>query len=225
MQNKKTVLDILGPVMVGPSSSHTAGALRLGLLAGRIFGSGLKNVEFHLYNSFAKTGKGHGTQNALIAGLLGLNTDDEKIKSSPLLAMERGLEYNFSYFDDYNRHPNSVDFIMSDKNGLKITVKGSSIGAGEVVIEEINGYSFNLRGDYPTLLLMYKDTPGMIYRVANLIQSRSINIASMICDRAQKGAGASMGICLDSSLSDEVYEQIEKIEDIYMIRLIGKLNE
>lgn len=224
MQHEKTILDILGPVMAGPSSSHTAGAIRLGLLAGRIFGETPCSVVFNLYNSFAKTGKGHGTQNALTAGILGFDVDADEIKTSPLIALERGIDTSFNYFEDYNRHPNSVDFIIKNKN-LEMTVKGASIGAGEVLIDEINGYSFNLRGDYDTLLLMYKDTPGMIYRAANLIQSRNINIASMNCDRSAKGKGASMGICLDSPLPSEVYDKLKEIDDVYIIRLIGKLKK
>ncbi len=223
MQNKKTILDILGPVMAGPSSSHTAGAVRLGLIAGKILGSKPKKVTFNLYNSFAKTGKGHGTGNALIAGLLGFDVDSDEIKNAPLIALDFGLDYKFNLFDDYNRHPNSVDFIMEDSSGLSLTVKGASTGAGEILIEEINGFSFNIRGDYNTLLLMYKDTPGMIYRAANLIQSRNINIASMNCDRNAKGKDASMGICLDSPLPESVFAQLKEIKDIYMIRYIERL--
>ncbi len=222
MQNKKTILDVLGPIMAGPSSSHTAGAVRLGLLALKIFGSTPSNVQCNLYNSFAKTGKGHGTQNALIAGLLGLNVDSFDIKNSFEIASKKGLKYSFNYIEDYNRHPNSVDFIMNN-NVLSMTIKGASTGAGEVSINEINGFSFNLKGDYPTLLLMYKDTPGMVYRVANLIQSVNINIASMVCDRSQKGEGASMGICLDSPLPDGLFEKIKNIDDIYLIRFIERL--
>lgn len=222
MQNRKTILDILGPVMVGPSSSHTAGAARLGFLAGKIFGEKPSYIVFNLYNSFAKTGFGHGTQNALLAGIMGFGVDAPEIKTSYELAKKSGINFEFNYLDDYTRHPNSVDFIISNPN-LKMIIKGSSVGAGAVVIEEVDGYSFNLRGDYETLLLMYKDTPGMIYRVANLIQSRNINIASMNCDRCAKGKGASMGICLDSKLPLDIYNLLSEIEDIYVIRLIGKL--
>ena len=223
MQKEKTILDILGPVMTGPSSSHTAGAVRLGLMAAKISGSPVLNVKLNLYNSFAKTGKGHGTQNALLAGLLGFNVDACEIKNAQLIAMEKGLEFQFAYFDDYNRHPNSADFIIKNEEGLQFTVKGSSIGAGEICISEINGFSFNLKGDYNTLLMMYKDTPGMIYRVANLIQSRNINIASMVCDRNAKGKSASMGICLDSMLPEETYLKLKEINDVYMIRFIERL--
>lgn len=221
MQNKKTILDILGPVMVGPSSSHTAGAVRLGFLAGKIFGSIPEKIVFNLYNSFAKTGMGHGTQNALIAGILGYDVDAIETKNAFEIAKSKGLEIKFNLFEDYNRHPNSVDFIFDDK----MIIKGISTGAGEVLIKEVNGFSFNLKGDYDTLLLMYKDTKGMIYRVTNLIQSRNINIASMNCDRSSKGGGASMGICLDSAPVDDIFDELKKIDDIYLIRLLGKLKK
>ncbi len=223
MKNKKNILDILGPSMIGPSSSHTAGALRLGLIAGKIFGEDIKKISFNLYNSFAKTGKGHGTENALIAGILGFKADDAEIKIADKIAKEKNIEIKFNYLEDYTRHPNSVDFII-ENNASTMTIKGSSVGAGEIVIEEIDGFSFDLKGDYDTLLLMYKDTTGMIYRVANLIQSRNVNIASMKCDRCAKGKGASMGICLDSKLPLEAYNKLKEIEDVYLIRLIERLD-
>ena len=223
MQNKKTILDILGPVMVGPSSSHTAGACRLGLIAGKIFGSVPNKVVFNLYNSFVKTGQGHGTQMALLAGILGFDVDSVEIKNSFEIAKCRNIQFEFNNFEDYNRHPNSVDFIMQNNEGETITVKGCSIGAGEILIEEINGFSFNFKGDYNTLLLMYKDAPGMIYRVANLIQAQNINIASMNCDRKAKGMGASMGICFDSKLPYSLFEKIKTIGGIYLIRYIERL--
>ena len=223
MQNKRSILDILGPVMIGPSSSHTAGAVRLGLLAGKITGSGLKKVTFNLYNSFVKTGFGHGTNNALVAGILGYDVWSEEIKNSFEIARERGLEFEFNYFEDYNRHPNSVDFITENNDGSVLVIKGASVGAGEIEIEEINGYSFHLKWDFNTLLLMYKDAPGMIYRVANIIQSANINIASMNCDRAARGEGASMGLCLDQELPKSALEKIAGIKDIYFIRYIERL--
>ncbi len=223
MQNKKTILDILGPIMIGPSSSHTAGACRLGLIAGKIFGSTPKKVVFNLYNSFVKTGMGHGTQMALLAGILGFDVDSVDIKNSFEIAKNKNIEFEFNNFEDYNRHPNSADFIIEGENSEKIVVKGCSIGAGEILIEEINGFLFNFKGDYNTLLLMYKDVPGMIYRVANLIQSQNINIASMNCDRAAKGLGASMGICLDSKLTSDLFEKIKEIDGIYLIRYIERL--
>jgi len=206
--------------MVGPSSSHTAGAVRIGLLAGKIYGSNKpKKVHFKLYNSFAKTGKGHGTDKGLLSGVLGFGVDDTRIKNALQIAKDLGVEYSFEYAEDFNRHPNSVDITFSGDTEIKVS--GDSLGGAEVVITNINGYQVNLRGDYHTLLLIYKDKPGMIYRVTTLIQDFDINIASMTCDREAKGHNASMSICLDSPLSEEIINSIKNISEVYLIRNIG----
>lgn len=214
-----SIFDIITPIMVGPSSSHTAGAVRIGLLAGKIYGSNRpKKVNFKLYNSFAKTGKGHGTDKGLLSGVLGFNVDDVRIKDALEIAKELGVECSFEYAEDYNRHPNSVDITFFGDTEIKIS--GDSLGGAEVVITNINGYQVNLRGDYHTLLLIYKDKPGMIYRVTTLIQDFDINIASMTCDREAKGHNASMSICLDSPLSEEIINSLKTISEIYLIRNI-----
>lgn len=214
-----SIFDIITPIMVGPSSSHTAGAVRIGLLAGKIYGSNRpKKVHFKLYNSFAKTGKGHGTDKGLLSGVLGFNVDDVRIKDALQIAKDLGIEYSFEYAEDYNRHPNSVDITFSGDTEIKVS--GDSLGGAEAVITNINGYQVNLRGDYHTLLLIYKDKPGMIYRVTTLIQDFDINIASMTCDREERGHNASMSICLDSPLTDEIINSIKNIKEIYLIRNI-----
>ena len=221
MQKTKTLFDIIGPVMIGPSSSHTAGAVRLGLLAGKIYGKTPGNVKFMLYNSFAKTGKGHGTDKGLLGGVLGFNVDDERIKNAYEIADERGIAYEFEFREDNNRHPNSVEIIF--ENPDRMTLCGSSLGAGEVVINKINGYSFDIKGDFPTLVLIYRDKPGMVYRVSALIQGQDVNIATLHCDRSAKGEEASMGICLDSPLPDYVIRELQKIDEMYLIRNIEAL--
>lgn len=214
-----SIFDIITPIMVGPSSSHTAGAVRIGLLAGKIYGSNRpKKVHFKLYNSFAKTGKGHGTDKGLLSGVLGFNVDDVRIKNALKIAKDLGVEYSFEYTEDFNRHPNSVDITFSGEEYIKVS--GDSLGGAEVVITNINGYQVNLRGDYHTLLLIYKDKPGMIYRVTTLIQDFDINIASMTCDREAKGHNASMSICLDSPLTEDIINSIKTISEIYLIRNI-----
>lgn len=214
-----SIFDIITPIMVGPSSSHTAGAVRIGLLAGKIYGSNRpKKVCFKLYNSFAKTGKGHGTDKGLLSGVLGFGVEDKRIKDALDIAKKLGVEYSFEYAEDYNRHPNSVDITFPGEP--EIRVSGDSLGGAEVLITNINGYKVNLKGDYHTLLLIYKDKPGMIYRVTTLIQDFDINIASMTCDREAKGHNASMSICLDSPLSEDIINSLKKISEIYLIRNI-----
>ncbi len=225
MEKAKTLFDVIGPVMVGPSSSHTAGAVRIGYLAGKIFGEKPDNVTFVLYNSFAKTGRGHGTDKGLLGGVLGYDVDNENIKISYQEAEKLGIGVNFEYREDYTRHPNSVDIILENKNIGKMEISGISVGAGEVAITKINGYKFNINGDYDTLVLIYKDKPGMIYRVTALLQGQNINIASMHCDRKAKGKQASMGICVDGSISEYIINELSKIEEVYLIRNIEVLKK
>ena len=225
MNETKSLFDVIGPVMVGPSSSHTAGAVRIGLLAGRIFGEVPKKVKFELYNSFAKTGKGHGTDKGLLAGVLGMDVDNESIKKVFARAKKMNVDYSFEFFEDYNRHPNSVDITFEHKKLPKMKISGISIGAGEVAITKINGYKFNISGDYDTLVLIYKDKPGMVYRVTSLLQNRYLNISSMHCDRKAKGKEASMGICLDGYVPDNIIDEINKMDDVYLIRKIEVLKK
>ena len=214
-----SLFNIITPIMVGPSSSHTAGAIRIGLLAGKIFGSNcLRNVHFKLYNSFAQTGKGHGTDKGLLSGVMGFAVDDVRIKSALDIAKSKGINYSFEYAEDFNRHPNSVDICFEGETNIKVS--GNSLGGAEVVITNINNYQVNLKGDYHTLLLIYKDMPGMIHKVTSLIQDFDINIASMTCDREAKGHNASMSICFDSPLSSEIIDEIKKINEVYLVRNI-----
>ncbi len=217
MEKTKTLFDVIGPVIIGPSSSHTAGAVRIGLLSGKIFGEKPDNVKFKLYNSFAKTGKGHGTDKGLLGGVLGFDVDNENIKNAFEIAGQKGIKYEYEYLEDLSRHPNSVDVIF---NNGEMEISGDSVGAGEVCINRINGYNFNINGDYDTLILIYKDKPGMVYRVTALIQGQDVNIASMHCDRHDKGKEASMGICLDSPLPEYIFRKLHEIDEIYLIRNI-----
>lgn len=225
MEKAKTLFDVIGPVMVGPSSSHTAGAVRIGYLAGKIFGEKPDKVTFRLYNSFAKTGRGHGTDKGLLGGVLGYDVDNEKIKTAYEEAEKRSIAFYFEFRDDYTRHPNSVDIILENANIGKMEINGISVGAGEVAITKINGYKFNINGDYDTLILIYKDKPGMIYRVTALLQGQNINIASMHCDRKAKGKQASMGICVDGAIPDYIINELSKIEEVYLIRNIEVLKK
>lgn len=219
MQKKKNIFDVLGPVIIGPSSSHTAGALRIGYLAGQIFGDIPDKIHFKLYNSFSKTGKGHGTDKALLAGVMGYGVDNPVIKNIFDVADKKNIKYSYEFLEDFSRHPNSVDIIFNDD--MEIT--GASLGAGDVVIDGIQGYKFNINGNYPTLLLIYRDKPGMIYKVSVIIQNKNVNIASMTCERKAKGEEASMAICLDSPIGDDVLDELKKIDEIYFIRNLGVL--
>ncbi|HIS83164.1 L-serine ammonia-lyase, iron-sulfur-dependent subunit beta [bacterium] len=213
-----SIIDIISPVMVGPSSSHTAGAVRLGLLAKNIYNEIPDKVVFKLYNSYAQTGKGHGTDKGLLAGVLGLSVDDVQIKDIFDSEISKEFQYEFQFYEDFNRHPNAVDIIFEGRRNMVIS--GNSVGAGEVEITNIDGFSVSLTGKYNTLLLVYKDVPNMISRVTNSIH---VNIASFHCDRSAKGQEASMTICLDGEINQKVVDFLNLIEDVYMIRYIKKL--
>ncbi len=218
---KSTLFDIISPVMIGPSSSHTAGAVRLGLLARNIYKASPKKVSFTLYNSYAHTGKGHGTEKGLLAGLLGLNVDDRRIKNIFNSDLAKTINYKFHYVDNFRRHPNAVDFVL--EGDYKMEISGDSVGAGEILITKINDFKVALSGDYNTLILVYKDKPGMISYVSSKLQDKNINIASLTCDRNAKGQDASMIISIDGKLDDEIVNEIEKHPDIYFISYVKKL--
>ena len=214
------IFDIISPIMIGPSSSHTAGAVRLGLLARNIYGKDPLNVTFKLYNSYAQTGKGHGTEKGLLAGVLGLDVDDRRIKNIFDDELANNINYKFEYGDDFKKHPNSVDFIFDNE----MRIYGESVGAGEVCVRKINDFSVKLTGKLNTLMLVYEDIPGMISKVTSLIQEKNINIASLHCDRYAKGEEASMCVCLDGEINEKVIDFLGLIENVYMIRYIKKLD-
>lgn len=214
---RKGLFDVISPIMIGPSSSHTAGAIRLGLMARTIYNAPINKVHFTLYNSFAQTGKGHGTDKGLLAGIMGYHVDDIRTKNIFSLA---NIDYCFEFAEDLSRHPNSVDIKINDD----MSISGSSIGAGEIRITEINGFSVNIAGQYDTILLMYKDKPGMISNVSKFIQNRAINIASLHCDRNEKGGVASMYFALDAEPPEEIINDIKNIDDVYFVTKIRKLD-
>lgn len=218
---QSSIIDIISPIMAGPSSSHTAGAVRLGLLARNVYNAKPDKITFKLYNSYAHTGKGHGTDKGLLAGILGFSVDDERIKNVFDTPEAKEINYSFEFLDDFNRHPNAVDFIF--EGGLNLTVSGDSIGAGEIVLTQINNFSVNLDGKYNTLLVVYEDVPGVISAVTHIIQEDNVNIASLHCDRSGKGKDASMCICVDGELSKKCLNAVSDLKNMYIVRYIKKL--
>jgi L-serine dehydratase len=216
-----SIIDIISPIMAGPSSSHTAGAVRLGLLARNIYNAKPDKITFKLYNSYALTGKGHGTDKGLLAGVLGFSVDDERIKNIFETEEVKSINYNFEFLQDFNRHPNAVDFIF--EGGLNFSISGDSVGAGEILVTKINNFSVNLSGKYNTILLVYDDKPGVISKVTGLIQEDNVNIASLHCDRSGKGKDASICICIDGDLSKNCLKNLSELKDMYIVRYIRKL--
>lgn len=217
---KNTLYDIISPIMIGPSSSHTAGAVRIGCLAREIYSCKPQKVTIRLYNSYAHTGRGHGTEQGLLAGLLGLKVDDRRIKDIFTSDMAKTIEYKFEYADNLKYHPNSVDIIFEAPQ--EMIVSAESTGGGKIKITKINEFNVDIRGEYNTIVLVYKDMPGMLSQVTSLLQFHNINIASLYCDRNAKGEQASMIICIDGDINEDISENIKEIPEVYFVSYIQK---
>lgn len=206
-----SVFDIIGPRMTGPSSSHTAGAERIALMARRIIGNEVRKVRFTLYGSFAETGRGHGTDKALISGILGFEPDDPRIIDAYHYAEEEGIEVEFEYSDEPMRHPNTVKIEAVDVNGRETEVMGESIGGGNILITEINELEVELSGDYPTIIVQHQDVPGVIAEVSHVLAQLGINIAFMRVFRHGRGDDAYMCIETDTPVTKELQEIMRKL--------------
>ncbi len=215
------VFDILGPIMIGPSSSHTAGAARLGKIAMSIAGGDIAEVTFLLHGSFAKTYKGHGTDRALIAGILGMEPSDERLRNSMEIAKEKKIKFLFKEADLGDVHPNTVKFIMRTTNDKNCEVMGSSIGGGNIQIIEVNDNEVDFTGMYETLIVTHKDAPGVINSVTSVLYSENINVAFMRVFRHHKGQEATMIFELDNRVSDELIEKIKNIELLHNVITIS----
>jgi len=220
--SRSNVFDLLGPVMVGPSSSHTAGAVRLGEMARKILGEEPIAGTIILHGSFAETGKGHGTNMALIAGLLGMTPDDERIPEAPLLAKELGKNFIFETADLGEVHPNTVKFELTGLKG-NVTVVGSSIGGGTVVVREINNFQVEIRGDYSALVILHRDLPGVVAQVTLLLATAQINIARMRVSREKKGAQALMVLETDQVIDETVLVLLQRLPNIHQALAIEPL--
>ena len=207
------LFEIIGPRMVGPSSSHTAGAVRIGNMARKIAGGEVKKAELTLYGSFAETGRGHGTDKALCAGILGLAPDDERLRYSMLLAQEAGVEVTVIFSDETLDHPNTARIRITAPDGRETEVVGASIGGGNIRINELNGMNVEFSGDYPTLIVRHKDVPGVINHVTLVLAKEKVNIAFMQVFRQVRNLDAYMIIETDSPVSQEVCELIQSWSD------------
>jgi len=213
---------MIGPVMVGPSSSHTAGAVRIAWLARAVLGAVPEQVTFGLHGSFAKTGRGHGTHLALLAGVLGLATDDERIREADRLADAAGLRYRFENVELGDVHPNTVRIELSAGAESHVVV-GSSIGGGMVRIWQIDGLDAYLSGEAPALLVRHRDRPGAIARVALVLADEGINIARIVSGRAQKGGDALMSLEMDQPASEAALAYLKHLEFVLWARQLPVL--
>lgn len=216
------ILDIVGPVMVGPSSSHTAGAVKIGLISKRLLGERVVNAKLYMYGSFAATGKGHGTDRALVAGLLGMQVDDDRIPDSFSVAKDEGMEFSFENIELNDVHPNSVLLKLEGESGKKLEIVASSIGGGRIRVCEIDGLKANFEGNYPTLIVHNEDRPGHALGVTAMLAHRSINIATMQLYRSARGGYAVMIIECDNEVSEESIEWLRKQEGIIKVTYLSQ---
>ncbi|MDD6233166.1 L-serine ammonia-lyase, iron-sulfur-dependent subunit beta [Frisingicoccus sp.] len=203
--NDISIFDIIGPNMIGPSSSHTAGALRIAHLAGKLAPSKILSVTFTLYGSFAWTYKGHGTDRALVGGILGFLPDDERIRDSFEIAAEQGLEYKFiENTVEKDLHPNTVDIILHCEQNTIISLRGESIGGGNALIRRLNGIDISLTGAYPTIIVHHKDQKGVLAYITTVCSGIDLNIAFMKVYRKAKGDSAYAIIEVDSDINPSI---------------------
>ncbi|HEY4544204.1 MAG TPA: L-serine ammonia-lyase, iron-sulfur-dependent subunit beta [Tissierellaceae bacterium] len=215
------LFDILGPVMIGPSSSHTAGAVRLGKIGMQIADKGFNEVDFLLHGSFATTYKGHGSDKALVAGLLDMDPADPRIKESFELAKKAGIKYNFIPTDLGNVHPNTVKMVFKYDDKKPYYVTGSSIGGGSIIVTDINGVLVEFTGNSSTIILSYSDRKGVVHEVSTILINHGINIATMKVSRVDDIATM---ICeLDVAMTDDVMDEIKSLQDINYIKLINPM--
>ncbi|AFD26298.1 L-serine ammonia-lyase, iron-sulfur-dependent subunit beta [Deinococcus gobiensis] len=217
-----SLLDMIGPVMIGPSSSHTAGACRLGLVAHWLLGEAPKAATIGLHASFAKTGRGHGTHLALVAGLLGYSPDDPRLPRAFAEAERAGLNVEFRDVDLGDVHPNTAHIELRGET-QKVTVQGSSTGGGVILVTQVQGLGVNFSAASPTVLLRYQDAVGMIARVASTVAADGVNIAALTCTRENRGGQALLAIELDAPLSPEALAFFTAWKDTNWVRLLPKL--
>lgn len=208
------ILDIIGPVMVGPSSSHTAGAARIGQITRKLLGENVKQAAIYLHGSFLATGRGHGTDRAIVAGLLGLSVDDGRIPQSFELAKDYGLEFAFEGINLQAAHPNSVKLEVVGERGRRLEVIAASIGGGRIRICEIDGLTANFSGETPTLVVYNQDRPGCIVKVTSKLGSAGINIATMQVYRDERGGHAVMVIEVDQEAPADCIAELEREDGI-----------
>jgi L-serine dehydratase len=219
---KVSILDVMGPVMVGPSSSHTAGTARLGRVAREILDDDPVEVHFYLHPPLAATYRGHGSDFALVGGSIGLNVDDPRIPEAIRIAEQMGVKIEFSEEDQGDVHPNTVRIEIKGKD-REAEIIGSSIGGGVIEVFKINGFQTRYKGDSPSLLLFYRDKPGMISEVTRIIAEEEINIASLYCSRKQRGKDAFMEIDVDSPISKEALARINAMPDMAEAKYLDRI--
>lgn len=216
------IFDIIGPIMVGPSSSHTAGAVRIGRMARTLLGEEPVKAAMHLHGSFAETGVGHGTDRALVAGLLGMASDDYDIPRSFEVADKRGLEFSFDAIDLRDAHPNSVLLELEGAQGATLSMQACSIGGGRILVNKIDGVALSFTGNYNTLIIHNKDELGYISNVTQALTLAKVNIANMSLNRHSRGGSAIMVIETDEPVPESILSLLGNLSGILHITYYEK---
>ena len=215
------LFDVLGPVMIGPSSSHTAGAAKIGYTAQKLLGELPAEADIGLYGSFATTGKGHGTDRALVAGLLGLRPDDPRLPDSFALAQTAGMKFTIHPVELRAAHPTTAVLTLKSRSGRTLTLKAASVGGGRIRVTEIDGVPADFGGDSNTLIIHNEDTPGCIAEVTTCLAMRRINIASMQVFRASTGGSAVMVLECDSHIPRPLEQQLSVLPGIRKVTCLN----
>lgn len=218
------IYDILGPVMVGPSSSHTAGAVRIGLIARQLLGEPPAHARITLSGSFAATGSGHGTDRALVAGLLGMQPDDIRIPDSFAAADEQQLQFTFDKANLKEAHPNTAVLHLEGVTGRTLDVQAASLGGGRIIVNKIDGISVNLTGQSPTLIIHNIDQPGHIADVTSMLSRRAVNIATMQVYRNYRGGYAVMVIEMDHAIPEEAIQWLKQQDGVIKVTYLNPEN-
>lgn len=214
-----SIFDVMGPIMIGPSSSHTAGAAKIGKMARLIFNEKIDEANIYFHGSFADTYKGHGTDRAIVGGILGFNLDDERIKNSLEIAREKNIKVTFDRIDLKDAHPNSV-MIKLKGESKEFSLVGSSIGGGDILVNKIDTYEVNISGKLPTLWILHQDRPGEVGIITSILGSYKLNIAYMQVFRKKKGTIGSSIIELDHDVNQFIIKHLENMDDIVQVRYI-----
>ena len=207
------VFDIIGPVMIGPSSSHTAGAARIGRMVREILGESVASAEVTLFSSFAKTGIGHGTDKAIAAGLMGYSPDSNRIRNALEVAEKRGIPIHFTFSDQDMGHPNVAEIKAVGVHGRMVDAIGRSLGGGRIMMTQIDGFPVEINGEEYTLLTRHRDVPGVVARVCQILAAENINISTMRVFRKKRGDQAIMMIHTDEKVQPSVIHQLESCQD------------
>ncbi|MDR3139465.1 MAG: L-serine ammonia-lyase, iron-sulfur-dependent subunit beta [Treponema sp.] len=208
------VFDIIGPVMIGPSSSHTAGALRIGRVSWKILGEDVHKADIGLAGSFAQTCRGHGTDRAIIGGLLGMLPEDERIRDSFSIARERGLIFNIAEIKIPKAHPNTAKIHLAGESGKECLVQGASVGGGNILITGVNEMETAFTGNSDTLIIAHQDMPGMIAQVTSRMAEMGINIGNFKLNRPHRGFEAVMTLEIDGSMEREMVNKLRSLPHI-----------